>query len=95
MAIARHYMMESAEGEGDALLSALTALANVVEAIPGCEGVTFLQDIDAPHRFVFIEQWTSIEAHKQGGSAIPKDIMGAVMGALAGRPAAAYMQYLR
>lgn len=94
MAIARHYMMEAQEGKADALLAALTALAEVVGAIPGCEGVTFLQDVDAPHRVVFIEQWTSVEAHKQGGSAIPKDIMSAVMNALAGRPAAAYMQYL-
>lgn len=95
MAIARHYIMESEKGNADALLSALTALVEVVEAIPGCESVTFLQDVDTPHRFVFIERWASIEAHKQGGSAIPKDIMDAVMGALAGRPAAAYMQYRR
>lgn len=95
MTIARHYTMETDEDKMDALLCALTALAELVEAIPGCEGVDLLQDIDAPNRIVFIEKWKSVDAHKQGGSKIPKEIMSAVMSALVGRPAAAYLQYLR
>lgn len=93
MTVARHYKMQASEEKADALLHGLTALAEAVKAIPGCVGVDILQDLDEPNRFVFIEKWVSVDAHKEGGSMVPQDVMGRVMVALTGRPEAAYLQY--
>lgn len=94
MTIARHYKMEAAEDGGEELLHALTALAGAVKAIPGCVGVDLLQDMDTPHRFVFIEKWVSVDAHKAGGSLLPKEVLAPVMAALVGRPEGTYLRYL-
>ena len=53
-----------------------------------------LRDARKPGSFVFIEKWTSIEAHKAAGSALPKDTLGPVMAALANPPEGAYLDYL-
>lgn len=93
MTIARHYRMDAAEGKAEALLSALTALAAALKAIPGFEGADLLRDVDQPNRFVFIEKWTSVQAHKDGGALLPKEALAPLMAALAGRPEAAYLEY--
>jgi quinol monooxygenase YgiN len=93
MTIARLYRMTAGEGQAGALLQALTALAAAVGAIPDCEGAEILQDRDQPERFVFIEKWASVAAHKAGGALLPKEAMAPVMAALAGRPEGSYLDY--
>ncbi|MES2042238.1 MAG: antibiotic biosynthesis monooxygenase [Pseudomonadota bacterium] len=93
MTIARLYRMTAGDGQADALLRALTALAETVGVIPDCEGTEILQDRDQPELFLFIEKWVSVEAHKAGGALLPKEAMAPVMAALAGRPEGSYLDY--
>jgi quinol monooxygenase YgiN len=94
MAIARLYIMHAAEDKGPALKAALGALAEHVRPIGGCHGVELLQDAENERRFVFIEKWDSIEAHKAAGAQLSKEIMGPVMGAIDGRPDGSYCDYV-
>ena len=93
MTIARHYIMTAKPGTGDALRSALEALADAVRPLAGCEGVEMLRDTEAADRFVFIEKWASIDAHKSAASQLPKEAFGPMMATLAGRPDGSYLEY--
>jgi quinol monooxygenase YgiN len=95
MTVARHYVMIAAEGKESDLLAALDGLADAVRPLPGCEGVDLMQDGDAPTRFVFIEKWASIGAHKEAGALLPKSALAPVMGALAGPPEGGYLHYIK
>jgi heme oxygenase (mycobilin-producing) len=95
MTIARHYVMTAAEGKETALREALAVLADVVRALPGSEGVELMRDTAQSGRFIFIEKWTSVEAHKEGGKQVPKDAFSPVMGALAAPPEGAYLDCLK
>lgn len=94
MTIARHYVMHAAEGKAAELPSAFTALVGALVGIPGFEGADLLRDVDEPARFIFIEKWSSVEAHKEGGSLLPKEAIAPLMASLAGRPEGAYLTYL-
>jgi quinol monooxygenase YgiN len=93
MTIARHYIMIAAENQGAALGAALQDLATRVRPIPGCEGVELLHDTENPVRYVFIEKWASVEAHKAASQHLPKDALAPVMATLAGRPEGSYLEY--
>ena len=95
MTVARHYVMHAAEGKDAALEAALTALADAVRTIAGCEGVELMRDCGNERRFVFIEKWASIEAHKEGGKTLDKSIFAPMMAALDGPPEGAYLDYLK
>lgn len=94
MTIARVYRMTAAAGKEQALADALVAFIPVVSAVPGCSGAEALRDCDAASRFLFIEKWTSIDAHKAAGSHLPKDALAGVMGALGAPPEGSYEEYL-
>jgi quinol monooxygenase YgiN len=94
MTVARFYRMQAAPGKEQDLLGALKALAAAIDPIPGFEGAELLQDSDRPGRVIFIEKWASIQAHKDGGSAVPKEALGAVMAALCEKPESAYFEYV-
>jgi quinol monooxygenase YgiN len=91
MAVVRHYLLRAAEGRSAALSAALLALAQEVRALPGCSGVECLIDTADADRFVFIERWDSVEAHKAAGALLPKAAMAPVMAALADRPTGSYL----
>lgn len=92
--IARHYMMNAKAGDGDELRAALAILADAVRPLPGCDGVEALRDIADPDRFVFIERWQTVEAHRSAGALLPKDTLAPVMAVLACRPEGGYLEYL-
>ena len=92
MPILRHYVMIAQEGQERALTDALVALAAAVRPLDGSEGVDIFQDPDAPTHFVFIEHWTSVEAHKAAGAALGKEALAPVMAALAARPEGRYLE---
>ena len=94
MTVARVYRMIAAEGQGEALASALLTFCPIVSAIPGCSGAEVLRDTAAPLRFLFIEKWESIDAHKAAGAQLPKGSLDGVMAALAGPPEGSYEEYL-
>ncbi len=94
MTVARHYIMHAKAGEAAALQSALERLAEGVLALPGCEGVEMLRDIGKEDRFIFIEKWESVDAHKAGGALLPKDLLAPLGSLLDGPPEGAYLDYL-
>jgi quinol monooxygenase YgiN len=94
MAVARHYVMIAAEGKEDALNAALVELAAKVRPITGCEGVELLRDTREPTYFMFIERWTSIDAHKAGGQSLGREALNDVMAAIAEPPKGRYLEYL-
>ncbi|RJF90887.1 putative quinol monooxygenase [Sphingomonas cavernae] len=95
MTVARHYVMHAAEGKDAVLETALRQLADAVRGIPGSEGVELLRDVGNERRFVFIERWETVDAHKAAGEHLPKDALAPVMGALDGPPEGAYLDYLK
>lgn len=94
MTVARHYVMHAKDGMDAALESALRAVAEAVLPLPGCEGVEMLRDLGNAQRFVFIERWADVDAHKNAGALLDKSVFGPMMAALAGPPDGAYLDYL-
>lgn len=95
MTTARFYIMHAAEGKDAALETALRATADAVRALPGCEGVELMRDSGNERRFVFIEKWVDIEAHKAGADSLGEAVLGPVMAALDGPPDGSYLDYLK
>lgn len=91
MTVLRHYLMRAAEGRGEALGAALAALADKVRPLAGCEKVEMFTDAGDANAFIFIEYWSSVEAHKAAGAALGKDAFADVMAALAGPPEGRYL----
>lgn len=95
MTIARHYIMNAAEGRDATLETALDALADAVRALPGSQGVEMLRDLGNARRFIFIEKWDSVEAYRNAGAHLPEDVMASLMAALDGPPEGLYLDYLK
>jgi heme oxygenase (mycobilin-producing) len=94
MTVARHYVMLAKEGSEAALDSALRAVADAVRPLPGCEGVEMLRDLANGRRFVFIERWADVEAHKAASGLLDKSVIAPMMAALDGPPEGSYLDYL-
>jgi quinol monooxygenase YgiN len=94
MTIARVYQMVAADGKEQALLDALVALERVVRPLDGCLGVELLRDSQQPNKFLFVEKWRTVEAHKAAGPLLPRASFGPVMAALAKPPESSYQEYL-
>ena len=84
---ALHYQMIAKEGAGDALHAALTAVAAGLQKLPGFEAAELMRDNEAPQRLLFVEKWTSSQAHAAAGALAPKEALSRVMALLATRPA--------
>jgi quinol monooxygenase YgiN len=84
MAIVHTYDMTAATGKADDLGGALEALADAVKQIAGSQGAMVLRDSKEPNRFLFLEFWADEASRKAAGSQLPKDIMGRIMGSVAG-----------
>jgi quinol monooxygenase YgiN len=95
MTIARHYTMSAAENKADQLISVLGDLTAALKGIAGFEGAELIRDVDNPNRFVFIEKWESVAAHKAGGPHLPKSVLSSMGEVMAGRPEGAYLEYLK
>ncbi len=94
MTIARTYRMQAHEGRTVELIAACAAITAALADIDGFRGADLLRDVEQPCRFVFIERWASVEAHKAGGTALPKALLSPLMAALTERPEARYLEYL-
>ena len=94
MTIARIYTMHAKEGLSSELEAGLRKMIAVVTTFDGSKGAELLRDAGNERRFLFIEKWDSVEAHKAGQEAFRKLDMGSVMDALDGPPDGAYFDYL-
>lgn len=88
-AYVRFYRMTARSGDGPALRSALEDLAGQVQQIEGCHGTELFEDADKPGKFIFLERWASVAAHKAGSVLLGKGAFVPVMAALDGPPEAA------
>jgi Uncharacterized conserved protein len=95
MTTARFYIMHAAEGLDAMLETALNDLADAVRPLAGCLGVELMRDSGNERRFIFIEKWASIEAHKEAGKALGKEALAPVWAALDGPPDGSYLDYLK
>ncbi|MDX3884740.1 MULTISPECIES: putative quinol monooxygenase [Edaphosphingomonas] len=95
MTVARHYIMNAVEGRDATLETALRDLADKVRAISGCQGVELLRDIGNERRFIFIEKWDSVDAHKAAGPQLGKDALAPILAVLDGPPDGDYLDYLK
>ena len=55
---------EAAEGKAEALLPLLQGGQAFSRNTEGCESFELYQRQDDPRKFVFLERWTSLEAHQ-------------------------------
>jgi quinol monooxygenase YgiN len=94
MTIARVYQMIAADGKDQALLDALIALERVVRPLDGCLGVELLRDSKESNKYLFVEKWRTVEAHKAAGASLPRASFGPIMEALARPPESSYQEYL-
>lgn len=84
MALVHSYDLTAGNGREDALGAALEALAEAVKGIAGSQGAMVLRDRKETSRFLFLEFWDNEESRKAAGSQLPRDVMGQIMGAVAG-----------
>jgi quinol monooxygenase YgiN len=54
---------EASDGNAEALLALLREGRDLSRAAEGCEEFDLFRRQDDPDRFMFLERWTSIEAH--------------------------------
>jgi len=91
MSVIRHYAMTVKADAADAFLGAIHALTAALADVDGFEGASLARDIEQPLRFVFQEHWTSVDAHKAGGAALPRALFAPLMDALSEPPAGSYL----
>ena len=94
MAVVRHYVMTASDERGEELAACLKALAAALAGIDDCEGSALFRDRDDANRYVFIEHWTSLDAHARSASRLPADLLADLMKLLAGKPAASWLDPL-
>ena len=65
-----------------------------VNSSPGCESCRFYQSEDDPTRFIGIETWTSVEAHRAAIRNIPAGAIAEFMKLVVGAPTGGYYRSL-
>lgn len=90
MAILRLNEFRARAGVEEALHSALLQTIPVIANLKGCRHVRLLSCLDDPARYIILEEWDSIEAHKKAAQAIPGDMIAKVLPLLDGTPTGAF-----
>ena len=65
-----------------------------VNSSAGCESCRFYQSEDDPTRFIGIEVWSSVEAHRAAIKNIPPDAIAEFIKLVAGSPGGGYYRSL-
>ena len=86
MSVVRMYLMTASAEDGAELGEALAALGAAVAAAPGSLGTQLLRDAAESKRYRLLEIWPDHDTRKAAGATLPKALMDAVFGALAGKP---------
>jgi quinol monooxygenase YgiN len=92
MSVTRMGVFTAADGKQDQLRAFLQGIVPGILASPGCQSCQVLRNLDKPERFVVLEVWADIEAHKASVKQIPPASIAAVMPLLAGPPTGEYLQ---
>ena len=90
MSITRISEFQAKDGQPQGLRDFLNSIVPTIEASEGCRSCRLLQDQDDERRFVVIEVWDSIEAHKASVKDIPTEQLEEVMQLLASPPQGRY-----
>ena len=73
MAITRINQFEAGASLGDEQYSFLQSVISVVEKCPGCISCRLLRSVEYPACMAIIEEWESIDAHRNAAQAIPPE----------------------
>ena len=92
MSVTRMSVFTAGAGKQDQLRAFLQGIVPGILASPGCQSCQVLRNPDKPERFVVLEVWADIEAHKTSVKQIPPASIAAVMPLLAGPPTGEYLQ---
>jgi quinol monooxygenase YgiN len=95
MSIAYVGQSHAKSGESDKLRDfLLSVVLPAVRSSSGCQSCLMLQSEDDPTRFIGIEVWTSIEAHRASIKNIPPESIREYMKLVAGPPTGGYCRVL-
>jgi len=95
MSIAYVGQSHAKSGQSDKLREFMRSVVlPAVRSSSGCESCLMLQSEDDPTRFIGIEVWTSIEAHRAAIKNIPPESIGEFMTLVAGPPTGGYYRTL-
>ncbi|WP_242128144.1 antibiotic biosynthesis monooxygenase [Sphingobium sp. Sx8-8] len=90
--IARHYIIHARQGEELSVKAGLIELAELARSAPGCHGIDLLHDLDNGRRFIFLETWESIDAHKSAKNPDASALLARLVPLFNDRPEAAYCE---
>jgi quinol monooxygenase YgiN len=90
VSITRISEFRAKDGQTQGLRDFLNSIVPAIEASEGCRSCRLLQDQDDEKRFVVIELWDSIEAHKASVKNIPPEQFEEIMRLLARPPQGRY-----
>ena len=95
MTFVRHYHLKAADGRTNELLHSLNNLTEVLKTIEGFNSAELFVYAEKEDEFVFLEQWTSRDAHGNSAAKMPKTIFQSVMDNLADRPQVVSLQNIK
>jgi quinol monooxygenase YgiN len=90
VSITRISEFRAKDGQAQKLRDFLTSIVPAIEASEGCRSCRLLQDQGDETRFVVIELWDSVEAHKASVKDIPPEQLEEVMRLLVDPPQGRY-----
>ena len=92
MSVTRVSNFVAAKGKEKALFDLLTSIMPYIENSVGCESAKLMSAIDDENLFMVIEEWQTIEHHKQSVENFPKEAMQAAMPLFAKPPQGNYFK---
>lgn len=90
MAITRINEFEAAENQSENLFAFLQTLLPYISSSEGCISCELLRDTQFPSKFVVLERWESIDAHKNSIALFPKEKIEASMPLFGAPPKGTY-----
>ncbi len=90
MSVTRINEFQAKAEQGNSLREFLISIMPMIQSSDGCESCQLLQSQDDPTRFVIIEVWGSVEAHKASLRNIPPEKFSQVKPLLAAPPSGSY-----
>jgi quinol monooxygenase YgiN len=88
--ITRISEFQAKDGQTQGLRDFLNSIVPTIAALEGCRSCRLLQDQEDERRFVVIELWESLEAHKASVKEIPPEQLEEIMRLVASPPQGRY-----
>ncbi|RLT39828.1 MAG: antibiotic biosynthesis monooxygenase [Chloroflexi bacterium] len=90
MSVIRMGEMQAAEGKADELQTFLLSIVPLISGSDGSVSCQLLRNQDDPTKFVMIEVWESVEAHRASVKNIPPTLLAAIRPLLGAAPSGSY-----